>query len=206
MKLYYKPGACSLSPHIILREAGIDFSLEQVDLAAKTTEHGADFLKINPKGQVPALLLDDGSLLTEGVVIVQYLADQVPDRKLIPPAGSMARYHVLEWLNFIATELHKSFGPLFTPNTPEEYKSLTFNRLQQKLQSLESVLAKHSYLTGEQFTVADAYLFTVLRWAYWFKFDFSNSPATNAYLARVAARPAVAAALQAEKIPANPAG
>lgn len=114
MKLFYKPGACSLSPHIVLREAGLDFSIERVDLVTKKTETGADYLSINPKGQVPALVLDDGSLLTEGVAIVQYLADKVPDRHLIAPSGTLSRYHAIEWLNFIATELHKGFSPLLT--------------------------------------------------------------------------------------------
>ncbi len=125
MKLFYKAGACSLSPHIVLREAGLDFTAEKVDLALKKTESGADYLTINPKGQVPALLLDDGSLLTEGVAIVQYLADRVPDRGLIPAAGTLSRYHAIEWLNYIATELHKGFSPLFNPKTPEEYKAFT---------------------------------------------------------------------------------
>ncbi|MCA1920851.1 glutathione transferase GstA, partial [Buttiauxella noackiae] len=134
MKLYYKAGACSLSPHIILRETGVDFSLVKVDLAAKKTEAGDDYLEINAKGQVPALLLDDGSLLTEGVAIVQYLADKVPDRQLLAPSGSMTRYHTLEWLNYIATELHKGFSPLFNPATPEEYKTIARAALEKKFQ------------------------------------------------------------------------
>ncbi|NEU19937.1 glutathione transferase GstA, partial [Vibrio parahaemolyticus] len=121
--MFYKAGACSLSPHIVLREAGLDFTAAKVDLALKKTESGADYLTINPKGQVPALLLDDGSLLTEGVAIVQYLSDRVPDRGLIPAAGTLSRYHAIEWLNYIATELHKGFSPLFNPKTPEEYKA-----------------------------------------------------------------------------------
>lgn len=140
MKLFYKPGACSLSPHIVLREAGLDFSIERVDLVTKKTETGADYLSINPKGQVPALVLDDGSLLTEGVAIVQYLADKVPDRHLIAPSGTLSRYHAIEWLNFIATELHKGFSPLFNPNTPDEYKTIVRERLDKQFSYVDSVL------------------------------------------------------------------
>ncbi len=149
MKLFYKAGACSLSPHIVLREAGLDFTAEKVDLAQKKTESGADYLAINPKGQVPALLLDDGSLLTEGVAIVQYLADRVPDRNLIPAAGTLSRYHAIEWLNYIATELHKGFSPLFNPKTPEEYKTIARARLEQQFSYLDSVLAKQHFLLIE---------------------------------------------------------
>lgn len=161
MKLFYKPGACSLSPHIVLREAGLDFSIESVDLATKKTETGEDYLHINPKGQVPALLLDNGSLLTEGVAIVQYLADKVPDRHLIAPSGTLSRYHAIEWLNFVATELHKGFSPLFNPKTPDEYKAIARERLDKQFSYVDGVLAKHDYLLGSKFSVADAYLFTV---------------------------------------------
>ncbi len=198
MKLFYKPGACSLSPHITLREAGLDFTVEKVDLATKKTEHGEDYLKINPKGQVPALLLDDGSLLTEGVAIVQYLADKVPDRNLIAPPGTLARYHAIEWLNYIATELHKGFVPFFTPQTPEEYKAIARQKLERQFAYLNGVLKEQPYVLGSRFSVADAYLFTVIGWANALHFDLSAYPALTDYMARVAARPAVDAALTAE--------
>ncbi|WP_437410640.1 glutathione transferase GstA [Serratia marcescens] len=198
MKLFYKAGACSLSPHIVLREAGLDFTAEKVDLAQKKTESGADYLAINPKGLVPALLLDDGSLLTEGVAIVQYLADRVPDRNLIPAAGTLSRYHAIEWLNYIATELHKGFSPLFNPKTPEEYKTIARARLEQQFSYLDSVLAKQHFLLGNRFSVADAYLFTVLRWAFALQFDVRKHAHLAAWFDRVAARPAVDAALNAE--------
>ncbi|MDW5499361.1 glutathione transferase GstA [Pseudomonas lundensis] len=198
MKLFYKAGACSLSPHIVLREAGLDFTAEKVDLALKKTESGADYLAINPKGQVPALLLDDGSLLTEGVAIVQYLADRVPDRGLIPAAGTLSRYHAIEWLNYIATELHKGFSPLFNPKTPEEYKTFAREKLEKQFDYLDSVLAKQHFLLGNKFSVADAYLFTILRWAFGMKFDIKKHTQLSAYFDRVAARPAVDATLNAE--------
>ncbi|CNI02281.1 glutathionine S-transferase [Yersinia thracica] len=200
MKLFYKPGACSLSPHIVLREAGLDFSIESVDLATKKTETGEDYLRINPKGQVPALLLDDGSLLTEGVAIVQYLADIVPDRQLIAPSGTLSRYHAIEWLNFVATELHKGFSPLFNPKTPDEYKAIARERLDKQFSYVDSELAKHDYLLGSKFSVADAYLFTVTRWANALKLDVKQRSHLDKYMARVADRPAVKEALAAEKI------
>jgi len=198
MKLYYKPGACSLSPHIVLREAGLDFSIEKVDLAAKKTEHGTDFLTINPKGQVPVLQLDDGSFLTENAVIVQYLADQKPDRQLLPEAGTPARYHALEWLNYVATELHKGFSPLFNPRFPDEAKAVARELLEKKFTFLNDQLAEKEYLLGSRFSVADAYLFTVLGWANALKFDFSALPHLSAFVERMKARPAVDAALTAE--------
>jgi glutathione S-transferase len=198
MKLFYKAGACSLSPHIVLREAGLDFTAEKVDLAQKKTESGADYLNINPKGQVPALVLDDGSLLTEGVAIVQYLADRVPDRNLIPAAGTLSRYHAIEWLNYVATELHKGFSPLFNPKTPDEYKVIARDKLASQFNYLDSVLEKQHYLLGNRFSVADAYLFTVLRWAQALQFDLKKHAHLTAYIDRVAARPAVEATLSAE--------
>ncbi|AHG22400.1 glutathione S-transferase [Chania multitudinisentens RB-25] len=198
MKLFYKAGACSLSPHIILREAGLDFTAEKVDLAQKKTESGADYLAINPKGQVPALVLDDGSLLTEGVAIVQYLADRVPDRNLIPAAGTLSRYHAIEWLNYVSTEIHKGFSPLFNPKTPDEYKVIVREKLESQFSYLDSVLAKQHYLLGNRFSVADAYLFTVLRWALAMQFDLKKHAHLTAYFDRVAARPAVEATLRAE--------
>ncbi|KEY58017.1 glutathione transferase GstA [Serratia sp. DD3] len=198
MKLFYKAGACSLSPHIVLREAGLDFTAEKVDLAQKITESGANYLTINPKGQVPALVLDDGSLLTEGVAIVQYLADRVPDRNLLPAAGTLARYHAIEWLNYVATEMHKGFSPLFNPKTPDEYKVIVREKLASQFSYLDSVLEKQDYLLGQRFSVADAYLFNVLCWAPHMQFDLKKYPHLQAYVERVAARPAVEAALKAE--------
>lgn len=200
MKLFYKPGACSLSPHIVLREAGLDFSIESVDLATKKTETGEDYLRINPKGQVPALLLDDGSLLTEGVAIVQYLADKVPDRHLIAPSGTLSRYHTIEWLNFVATELHKGFSPLFNPKTPDEYRAIARERLDKQFSYVDSVLAKQDYLLGSKFSVADAYLFTVTRWANALQIEITQRNHLDKYMARVADRQAVKAALAAEDV------
>ncbi|MDR3433778.1 MAG: glutathione transferase GstA [Rouxiella aceris] len=198
MKLYYKAGACSLSPHIVLREAGVDFSIEKVDLSSKKTEEGDDFLTINPKGQIPTLLLDDGTILTEGVAIVQYIADQKPDRQLMPEVGTLARYHALEWLNYIATELHKGFSPLFNPKAPDEFKSLMREALSKKFAYVNASLKDKNFLLGSHFSVADAYLFTVMRWAQALKFDLSALADLNAWLERVAARSAVDAALVAE--------
>lgn len=198
MKLYYKAGACSLSPHIVLREAGLPFELVKVDLAAKTLADGSDFRAVNPKGQVPALALDDGGLLTEGPVIAQFIADKVPDSGLIPPAGSLERYRVLEWLNFIGTELHKGCSPLFRPNTPDAYKEIARQTLAAKLAVLNQGLQGKTYLTGERFTVADAYAFVVLRWIPHLGLDLSSFANLAAFSERVGARPAVQAALAAE--------
>lgn len=200
MKLYYKAGACSLSPHIVLRETGLDFSLVSVDLKNKTTESGEDFRAINPKGQVPALLLDDNTLLTEGVAIIQYLADSVPDRQLLAPVGTIARYHTLEWLNYIATELHKGFSPLFRPDTPDEYKNTARESLMQKLGWVNTSLNGKTWIMGNRFTVADAYLFTVLRWAFALQLPMSDFTHITGFMSRMTARPAVNAALQAEGI------
>ncbi|UAK18943.1 glutathione transferase GstA [Kluyvera sp. CRP] len=198
MKLFYKPGACSLASHITLRESGKDFTLIGVDLMHKRMENGDDFLKVNPKGQVPALLLDDNTLLTEGVAIMQYLADSVADRQLLAPIGSINRYKTLEWLNFIATELHKGFTPLFRPDTPEDYKPTVRALLDKKLAYIDESLAGAQWISGSRFTIADAYLFTVLRWAFAVKMDMAGYQNIADYMARVAARPAVAAALAAE--------
>ncbi len=198
MKLYYKPGACSLSPHIVLRESGLDFTLVKVDLATKLTESGDNYLDINPKGQVPALQLDDSTMLTEGVAIVQYIADKVPDRQLLAPAGSLTRYHTLEWLNFIATELHKGFTPLFRPNTPEEYKVIARETLEHKLRYVDDELNGKQWLMGLRFTIADAYLFTVLRWALAVKLDISGLKNIAQFMTRMEERPAVKAALAGE--------
>lgn len=198
MKLFYKPGACSLASHITLRESGKDFTLDGVDLMKKRLENGDDFFAVNPKGQVPALLLDDGTLLTEGVAIMQYLADSVPDRQLLAPVNSIARYKTLEWLNFIATELHKGFTPLFRPDTPEEYKPTVRALLEKKLQYVDASLSEGQWLCGSRFTIADAYLFTVLRWANAVKLNMDGLNHIAAYMKRVAERPGVAAALKAE--------
>ena len=198
MKLFYKPGACSLASHITLRESGKDFSLIGVDLMHKRMENGDDFLKVNPKGQVPALLLDDNTLLTEGVAIMQYIADSVSDRQLLAPVGTINRYKTLEWLNFIATELHKGFTPLFRPDTPEEYKPTVRALLDKKLAYIDESLAGAQWISGSRFTLADAYLFTVLRWAFAVKLNMAGYKNIADYMARVAARPAVAAAMAAE--------
>lgn len=198
MKLYYAPGACSLSPHIVLREAGLDFEIEKVNLKTKTTESGADFTKVNPKGQVPTLLLDSGEVLTEGPVIVQYIADRKPATGLAGAAGTMMRYRVQEWLNHITSELHKGFSPLFRPNTPDAYKEIARANLAAKFDALEKHLEGRQYLMGDAFTVADAYLFTVCGWGRLTGIDIAGWPRLADYVARVAARPHVQAALKAE--------
>lgn len=198
MKLFYKPGACSLASHITLRESGKDFTLDGVDLMKKRLENGDDFFAVNPKGQVPALLLDDGTLLTEGVAIMQYLADSVPDRQLLAPTSSLSRYKTIEWLNYIATELHKGFTPLFRPDTPEDFKPTVRALLEKKMQYVNDSLKDNPWICGSRFSIADAYLFTVLRWAYAVKLNMDGLSNIDAYMARMAERPAVAAALKAE--------
>src|SRR5689334_21392502 len=195
MKLYFSPGACSLSPHIALLEAGLDFTLERVDVRARQTASGRDFLTINPKGYVPALEMNDGAVLTEGPAIVQFIADLAPDRQLAPANGTLERYRLVEWLNFISTELHKSFGPLFRPTSTEEMKEAARSNLRNRLGWLAGELEGRDYLMGAQFTVADAYLFTVLGWAGFVEFDLGPWPVFAAYLQRVGARPAVQQAL-----------
>lgn len=198
MKLFYKPGACSLASHITLRESGKDFTLDGVDLMKKRLENGDDFFAVNPKGQVPALLLDDGTLLTEGVAIMQYLADTVPDRQLLAPTSSLSRYKTIEWLNYIATELHKGFTPLFRPDTPEDFKPTVRALLEKKMQYVNDALQDNQWICGSRFSIADAYLFTVLRWTYAVKLNMAGLSNIDAYMARMAERPAVAAALKAE--------
>ncbi|WP_271460174.1 glutathione transferase GstA [Pantoea leporis] len=198
MKLYCKPGACSLSPHIVALECGLDFTQVNVDLQKKVTEQGEDYWQINPKGQVPALQFDNGSILTEGVAIVQYLADLKPDRHLLAPTGSLTRYHTLEWLSFVSSELHKSFSPLFRPDTPEEYKTIARAQLEKKYQQVNEALQDKQWLLGLRFTVADVYLFVVTRWAKAIKLDLAGLDALEAWFNRVAERPAVQAALKAE--------
>lgn len=198
MKLYYSPGACSLSPHIALREAGLDFEAIQVDLGTKVTKAGADFRKVNPKGAVPALEIDGGQVLTEGAAIVQYIADKKPGSKLAPAAGTTERYRLQEWLNYIASEIHKGFSPLFNPKAPDEWKAMVKDMLAGKFDYLSKQLDGKPYLMGDNFTVADGYLFTVLSWAKHMNIDMAKWPVLKAYLDRVAARPAVGAALKAE--------
>jgi len=198
MKLYYYPGACSLAPHIVAREAGIDFTLEKVDLANRTTETGANYLAVNPKGYVPALGLQDNSVLTEASAIIQYLADSQPAADLAPTHGSMERYRLLEWLGFISTEIHKGFGPLWNPATPDAVKAATKERLASRFALLNETLGKQPFLMGDKFTIADAYLFTVVNWTNFHGIDISSFPNLQAFQARIASRPAVQQALEAE--------
>ena len=198
MKLYYSPGACSLSPHIALREAGLTFEA----IAAPTKTHrladGTDYYTINPLGYVPLLVLDDGTQLREGPAIVQYIADQAPGKNLAPANGTLGRYQMQAWLNFIGTELHKNFGPLFNPATADDMKTATKTRIAGRLKWVEGELAGKTYLMGDNFTVADGYLFTVSNWAPRVGIDLSPYPNLLAYRARIAARPAVHEAMKAE--------
>lgn len=198
MKLYYSPGACSLAPHIVLREAGVPFTLERVDTGTHKTAHDVDFFTINPKGYVPLLELDDGQRLSEGPVIAQYIADQAGCTDLMPAAGSMARYRVMEWQNYITSELHKSFSPLFNPAFDASAKTLFAAALQKKFGWISQQLRDRAYLTGDTFTAADAYLFTVAGWARHVALDLSDCEHLQAFLQRVAARPAVRDAMKAE--------
>lgn len=198
MKLYYSPGACSLSPHIVAREAGLNVDLVLASTKTKKLQDGTDFYTINPKGSVPVLELDNGQRLTEGPAIVQYLADLAPASGLAPAAGSWERVRLQEWLNFITSELHKGFSPLFTPGMPEEAKAMFRAKLLERFKYVDEQLAGKSYLTGEQFTVADAYLFTVSNWGQYVEVDIAPFANLAAFRARVSARPAVLAALEAE--------
>jgi glutathione S-transferase len=198
MRLFYATGTCSLSPDIVAREAGIDLPLQKVDLKTRTISTEGDYLAINPKGYVPALELDDGALLTEGTAIVQYLADLKPEKRLAPPAGTMPRYRLQEWLGFINSELHKSYSPLFRPDIPAETRAERLAYLNKRYAVVEKQLAGHPFLMGDQFTVADAYLFTITGWAHKVKFDLSPFPNVRSFQERVAARPAVQAAMKAE--------
>lgn len=197
MRLYYSPGACSLSPHIALLESGLPYDLVKVDLRAKKLENGDDYLKVNPKGQVPALQLDSGEVITEGPVIVQIIADKA-GKGLAPARDSAERYKLLEWLNFVTTELHKNFGPMFAPALSDDAKAFFKDRVMGKFKYIDSQLAGRDYLMGKQFTVVDGYLFTILTWAERMKFDLSDMPNLLAYKARVAARPKVQEALTKE--------
>ncbi|MCZ8219242.1 MAG: glutathione transferase GstA [Acidovorax sp.] len=192
------PGACSLSPHIALHEAGLAHTPVLASTKSHKLQDGTDYYTINALGYVPLLELDNGERLREGPAIVQYIADQVPDKQLAPANGTLARYRLQEWLTFIGTELHKGFSPLFNPATPEEYKPMVRERLLQRLQWVDSQLAGNQYLMGDQFTVADGYLFTVTNWTQPTKLDISGLANLAAYRERVGARPAVQAAMKAE--------
>ncbi|WP_343596369.1 glutathione transferase GstA [Pseudomonas sp.] len=198
MKLFYSPGACSLSPHIVLNELDLPYTVEKVDLKTHTTASGADFYTLNAKGYVPALQLDNGEVLTEGPAIVQYLAEQKPQANLLPAAGSLARVRVQEWLNFIGTELHKTLGALFNPSISAEAKSRTLDTFGKRLGFVEKALQGKDYLTGKAFSVADAYLFTIVNWAPMLGIDLTPWPTVAQFQKRVASRPAVQKTLQAE--------
>jgi glutathione S-transferase len=198
MKLYYFAGACSMSPHIVALEAGLPITLVKTDVKTKKTAEGADYLSINSKGSVPALQLDDGRVLTEGPAIIQYLADLKPDSKLAPKAGTFERYQLMEILNYITSEIHKSFAPLFNPATTAEGREAAVANLGKKFDWISGFLGNKTYLLGDTFTVADAYLFTVVNWTHFVKVDLSKWPVLVAYHARVAARPRVQEALKAE--------
>jgi glutathione S-transferase len=198
MQLYYSPGACSLASHITLREAGLPFDLKRTDTKTKKLEDGGDYFAVNSKGAVPALRLDDGQVLTEGPAILQYIADQKPDSKLVPKAGTIERYRVLEWLNFITSEIHKTFSPLFNPAADAGVKAYATQNLEKKFDWLNKQLAGKQYLTGDNFTIADAYLFVVTNWSNFVGIDLGRWPALQQFVARVAARPKVQEALAAE--------
>jgi glutathione S-transferase len=198
MKLYYAPGACSLSPHIALLEAGVKASLIKVDTKTHKTAGGGDYYAVNPKGYVPLLELDDGQRLSEGPAIVQYIADLKPESRLAPAAGTMERYRLQEWLNFISTELHKQFGPMFQATTPADYKPILKEKIGKRFDGISTSLEGKDYLMGDTFTVADGYLFTILRWTKHVGIELARWPVLDAYQARVASRPKVREALLAE--------
>ncbi|MEQ8287847.1 glutathione transferase GstA [Thalassospira sp.] len=199
MKLYYATGACSLSPHIVLNELGSSFDLEKVDLATKKTEHGEDFVAINPKGYVPALMLNDATVLTEGVAIIQYLADQAPDAALVPKAGTVARGILQGHLNYLSAELHKSFGPLFNPNSSDTERAQARKNVLARYDYLETVLtANGDWLLKDRFTVADIYMFVLVNWSAHCEIDLAGHPNIAKHRDRVLARPATQQALKAE--------
>jgi glutathione S-transferase len=198
MKLYYSPGACSLAPHIALREAGHDFEIERVDIPNKKTASGADYWEINPKGYVPALKLDDGNVLTEVTVILQYIADQNQAANLAPRFGSIERYRLMEWLNFVATEVHKQIGALFNPKMTPEMKAVQIGVIERRMSALDNMLAGKEYLMGDEFSVADAYLFNILLWTKKHGIDLAQWPRIAALNTRVGARPKVIEAMTAE--------
>jgi len=198
MKLYYTPGACSLAPRIIACEAGLEIEYDKVNLKTQTTASGRDFIRINPKGHVPALVLRSGDILAEVPVILEYLADQAPGTKLLPRLGSLERYRVKEWLDFTGAELHKGFDPLWVGPMPPKARQLAVGHLQRRFAYLDECLRERPYLAGYHFTVADAYCFTVLSWTRFHRIDLSDHPALTDFMARVSARPMVKHALQAE--------
>jgi glutathione S-transferase len=198
MKLYFSKGACSLSPHIVLRELGAKFDLEAVDLATKKTGTGKDFTSVNPKGYVPALELDNGEVLTEGSAIVQYLADTMRSGALFPKPGTMERYRALEMLNFVAAEIHKGMGGLFDKSLTDAVRRSAIEKIGKRVDYLESVLSKRNYLLGDEFSVVDAYAFTCLGWGQWVGVDLAKWPHVSAYMKRIAERPSVQSALAAE--------
>ena len=198
MKLYYAPGACSMSPHIVLCESGLPFELVPANLKTHQLADGSDYYAVSPKGYVPLLELDNGERLSEGPAIVQYIADQVPAKQLAPANGTMARYHLQEWLNFLSSEVHKGFSVLFNPAMPEEAKALARTRLMLRFTWVNGQLEGKQYLMGDTFSVADAYLFTVSTWAGHVALDITGLPELAACMARIAARPAVQAAMKAE--------
>lgn len=199
MKLYFSPGACSLASHIVLREAGLPFDLVRVDTGVHKLKDGTDYYAINPKGYVPAIGLDDGQLLTEGAALLQYIGDLKPEAGLIPKPGTLERFRANEWLTFVSSEIHKGFSPLFNPELKDDAKAVLVAKLQKRFDLLEKHLAEHKYLMGEQFTVADGYLYTVISWAPGVKIDLGKWPHLNAYRQRVADRPKVRQALKAEQ-------
>jgi glutathione S-transferase len=198
MKLYYANGTCALSPHIALFESGLPFEARRVSLKTHTLADGSDYYAVNPKGYVPMLELDGGERLTEGPAIVQWIADQVPDRRLAPPAGTLPRYRLMEWLNFITAEVHKNYSLLFNPAIPEEVKALVATKLAERYRVADEALARQPYLLGDDFSVADGYLYAVTRWAPMMKIDLSGYAHLQDFMERVEARPAVQQALKAE--------
>ncbi len=198
MQLYFSPGACSLASHIALREAGLPFDLKRTDVKTKKLEDGSDYFAVNSKGAVPALRLDDGQVLTEGPAILQYIADQKPESRLAPKSGTLERYRLLEWLNFITSEIHKGFSPLFNPTVDVKVKEYTTQNLEKKFDWLNTQLAGKKFLTGDNFTIADAYLFVVVNWTNFVGIDLARWPALKEFQARVAARPQVQEAMTTE--------
>ena len=201
MKLYYAPGACSLAAHIALEEAGLAYQLAKVDLGTKSIKGGGDYRAVNEKGSVPALELDDGGVLTENAVVLQYIADQNPGAALAPQPGTFARYRLAEWLNFIATEIHKGFGPLWNPENPDAVKDAARAAIAKRFDYAGKRLASTPYLMGDTFTVADAYLYVMLTWTGKLGVDLAKWPMLAAYQARIAARPAVQRARAGEGLP-----
>jgi glutathione S-transferase len=198
MKLYYSPGACSLAPHIVASEAGVPVDLVKVDLGSHKTEDGKDYYAVNPRGYVPAITLADGSLMTEASIVSQYIADQKPEANIIPKLGSPERYKAMQWLAFIATELHKQFSPLWDKSTPEATQTTLKAKIAKRLTEMNEHLKSNDYLLGKAFSAADAYGFTILSWSKYVNVDLNPFPAVQAWLARVAQRPKVHAALVAE--------